>query len=237
MGASTVAGAAVPAPHPARYNPTILDRFAALVADLYPDQAVTILDPFAGTGRIHELPYDTVGVELEPEWGSRLPPDAQGTSLAVVGDAQHLPFPDATFHVVATSPTYGNRMADHHTARDDSRRHTYTHTLGRQLTDGNSGQLQWGDAYRELHAATWAETYRVLRPGGWLLLNIKDHIRNGEHQPVSHWHTSTLVELGFTFDAQRSTGVTTRHLGHGTNNERRAGQELVLTFHKPGATP
>ena len=34
----------------------------------------------------------------------------------------------------------------------------------------------------------WAECYRVLRPGGKLILNISDHIRGGEIMPVSEWH-------------------------------------------------
>ena len=54
-------------------------------------------------------------------------------------------FSDATFDMVVTSPTYGNRMADHHNAKDGRRRITYTHNLGRTLTPGNSGAMQWGE--------------------------------------------------------------------------------------------
>jgi hypothetical protein len=67
-------------------------------------------------------------------------------------------FDDATFDAICTSPTCGNRMADHHEARDISPRHTYRHVLGRPRTPGNSGALQWGDGiageeYRALHVA------------------------------------------------------------------------------------
>lgn len=43
----------------------------------------------------------------------------------------------------------------------------------------------------------WAEAYRVLRPGGLLILNLKDHIRRGEVQRVTFWHISAAQELGF----------------------------------------
>lgn len=75
---------------------------------------VRVLDPFAGIGRIHDLPArmaDTIGVELEPEW-------AACRSRTIVGDATALPFGDASFDAVITSPCYGNRVSDHHEARD-----------------------------------------------------------------------------------------------------------------------
>jgi hypothetical protein len=213
--------------HPARYSSVILGRFEVLIRQLWNVRAdhVKVLDPFAGTGRIHELPFDTTGVELEPEWGTI-------TDGNVVGDARHMPFADGTFDVVATSPTYGNRLADNHRAADPERRRSYTHDLGRRLTDGNTGELQWGPQYQEAHVAIWTEVRRVMASGGWLLLNIKDHVRNGEQQPVSHWHTAALIELGFTFWPGYSGGVATQHLRQGSNADQRAGQELVLVFRK-----
>jgi tRNA G10 N-methylase Trm11 len=95
----------------------------------------------------------------------------------VVGDALALPFPDATFDAVVTSPTYGNRMADHHHARDGSLRYSYTHTLGRSLHPNNSGTLHWGAEYQRFHSLAWREVWRVVRPGGRFVLNIKDHVR------------------------------------------------------------
>lgn len=46
----------------------------------------------------------------------------------IVGNALYLPFRDRAFDGIVTSPCYGNRMADHHDARDDSKRNTYTHS-------------------------------------------------------------------------------------------------------------
>lgn len=214
--------------HPARYSAAVLKRLEKIIDEVcnVGTDRIKVLDPFAGTGKIHELPFDTTGVELEPEWGQLV---AEGN---IIGDAAAMPFDDHSFDVVATSPTYGNRLADHHDAADAHLRRSYTHDLGRRLTQGNTGEIPWGAKYQEAHDVIWTEVRRVLKPFGWLLLNIKDHIKDGEQQPVSHWHTAALVELGFTFWPGYSAGVTTQHLRQGSNSEQRAGQELVLTFRK-----
>lgn len=213
--------------HPARYSAAILERFEKVIDEVcnVGTDRIKVLDPFAGTGKIHELPFDTTGVELEPEWGQLV---AEGN---IIGDAAAMPFDDHSFDVVATSPTYGNRLADHHDAADAHLRRSYTHDLGRRLTQGNTGEIPWGFKYQEAHDVIWTEVRRVLKPFGWLLLNIKDHIRDGEQQPVSHWHTAALVGLGFTFWPGYSAGVTTQHLRQGAASER-AGQELVLVFRR-----
>ena len=37
--------------------------------------------------------------------------------VCTTGDSRQMHYPDATFDTICTSPTYGNRMADHHEAR------------------------------------------------------------------------------------------------------------------------
>lgn len=102
--------------HPATFSKTVLDRLREVLVDhVQLHGPVRVLDPFAGTGGIHELAQadtiETVGIELQPEWASAHP-DTQ------VGDATALPFADGSFSAVVTSPCYGNRMADHHIAKD-----------------------------------------------------------------------------------------------------------------------
>lgn len=62
---------------------------------------LTILDCFAGIGRVHELHDqhgdDTWGIELEPEWATQHP-------RTVVGNSLHPPFRDQAFDVLFTSP-------------------------------------------------------------------------------------------------------------------------------------
>lgn len=96
--------------HPAKFSAPISERLAELLAAEAERRGrpLVVLDPFAGIGRIHRLPtaieHATVGVELEPEWA------IAGGSIP--GDATALPFRSGAFDAIATSPCYGNRMAD-----------------------------------------------------------------------------------------------------------------------------
>ncbi len=185
------------------------------------------LDPFAGEGKVHGLQRSglrTVGIELEPEWANVHP-------QTIMGNALHLPFPDNTFNAIVTSPTYGNRMADSHNAKDDSRRHTYTHRLGRKPHEDNSGVMQWGPAYRHFHLKAWIETWRVLKTRSKktrAFINISNHIRGGEEIDVTGWHVDALQVVGFKLLHVRT--VETERLRDGENGELRCPHESILVL-------
>jgi DNA modification methylase len=205
-------------PHPAKFSLAVLKVIDELL-DEEPDDAL-ILDPFAGTGRIHTLGRNSWGLELEYEWASYW----HGPTL--VGDSCHLPFRSRSFDIICTSPCYGNRMADSFNAQDGTRRLTYHHSLGRRPSPHSSAVMQWGEGYRGFHARVWVECRRVLKSGGRFILNISDHIRAGKVQPVTRFHLTTLRGLGFHVRSFHI--VPTPRMKFGTNANLRAHAEYVI---------
>lgn len=104
--------------HPAKFSDEILPVFAELLTSFGLTSEDIILDPFAGTGKIHQLRdsgFKTIGIEIEPEWAGMSP-------FTFVGDATFLPASwTRCIAVWASSPTYGNRMSDHHDAKERCR--------------------------------------------------------------------------------------------------------------------
>jgi SAM-dependent methyltransferase len=216
--------------HPAPFSDPILDAVAEQLTEV--GTPTTVVDPFAGTGRVHELReragvIETIGIEIEPEWADSHPDTRQGDALRL----SHEVGEDAVDAIV-TSPTYGNRMADHHDAKDDSVRHTYKHTLGRDLDPNNSGQMHWGEQYRAFHRQAWSEAVKALKPGGTLTINIKNHMRAGVEQRVVEWHLDTLMhDFGLRLVALNV--VATSGLRAGANANNRTPVEFVATLRKP----
>ena len=207
--------------HPAKYSDVLLPIF-----DRYlPCDNHQILDPFAGTGKLKQIRPNCTLLEIETEWA-----DSCG---AIIGDATTMPFDDACFDAICTSPTYGNRMADSfqdHQVEKKYKRNTYRHILGRKLSDNNSGGMQWGEKYKALHFKAWQECFRVLKKGGIFVLNISDHIRAGQTIAVTDWHIITLIEVGFI--KREHVKVETKRQRFGQNGFLRVGYESIVVFDK-----
>jgi len=184
--------------HPAVFSDVLMPIIAGSLKDTHRE----VLDPFAGVGKVHEL-RDLVDWEMHTV-GIEIEPEW------------------ATIH----PDTFIGDAHDSHDAKDGSVRRSYTHDIGRKLHANNSGHMQWGDKYREFHEQAWAEIVRVLDDR--LVLNISDHIRNGERQYVSMWHTNVLANLGLTLRQQ--TPVQTRRMKAGANSQQRVDHELVMVF-------
>ena len=212
--------------HPAVFSDPVLEEINILL----PIRG-TVLDPFAGTGRIHELATEarqTIGVEIEPEWALLDERTIEGNALDLTGTT---PIQLESIDAIATSPTYGNRLADSHRAADPDARRSYTHDLGRPLHPDNSGALQWGPVYRLFHRDAYREAIKVLKPGGRFVLNISDHIRDGRPQGVPLWHVGVLMQLGLEWIV--CLPVTTDRLRQGAHSELRADVEYVVALEKP----
>lgn len=119
----------VTADHPAKWSDTVLvamhDAVRAEAERV--GRPLLVLDPFAGVGRqrlaqaIHPHAAAVDGVELQPEWAfpAQLPDHRPGDGFTLLGDATRLPSTwTGLYDAAATSPCYGNRMADHHDAKD-----------------------------------------------------------------------------------------------------------------------
>jgi len=126
---------------------------------------------------------------------------------------------------------------------DTSTRYTYRLSLGRALTAGSSAGMKWGPEYRRFHKLAWAEATRVLRPhvaedpalGGWLILNISDHLRKvggrQRRQHVSAFHHNHLASLGY--DIADLVDVKTDRNRNGANHDARVAHEHVIAYHAP----
>ena len=216
--------------HPAVFS----DKLLPIIAEIAINHSVQkVLDPFAGTGKlalIKELGFrGTIDcVEIEREWAST---NLYSVDNWYVADSANMYWAqNESYDAICTSTVYGNRLSDHHNAQDGSKRISYKHFLGRDLTEGNTGQMQWGDDYRRKHEQVYLECLRVLKYDGIFILNISDHIRKGEIMPVSLWHRETLEELGLTLIQE--VQVETPRMKFGKNAELRVKYENIFVFKK-----
>ncbi len=213
--------------HPAKYTDIFIPIFAK-----YLKGCKTVLDPFAGTGKLALIKYHgfkgrVICSEIEPEWANC---GCYDVDEWYIGDSSKMPWKDGSFDAICTSPTYGNRMADHFNARDGSKRNTYKDALGRHLSVNNSGRMQWGEKYRKLHIKVYIECQRVLKDKGILIINTSDHIRGGKVIEVGAWHRDTLKDLGFNLS--ETIKIPTPRNRFGENYELRVDYEHIFIFEK-----
>lgn len=215
--------------HPAKYTDSFISIFAELLKG-----KTNVLDPFAGTGKIGLIKDcgfsgKVYANEIEPEW---INPNKYNCDFITTEDAEFLQYPDGFFDAICTSPTYGNRMADHHIAKDGSKRNTYTHCIGRQLSDGNTGKMQWGHEYMEKHERIYKHLASLVKYDGLFICNVKNHIRKGEEVDVKSFHERSIIESGFT--KVKEIFIKTNGNCFGANADKRTRGEYILIFVKSG---
>lgn len=234
--------------HPAKFSDPILDVLDRLVQKEARRRraagaaSLTVVDPFAGVGRIHRLARPprngfelrTLGLEIEEPWAAchrdTLWTDAiDWLAWVIAGELHNRPL----VQMYVTSPTYGNRYSDHHDAQDGSVRHSYTHYLGRQPTKGSSAVMPWGPDYWEFTALAYRMMLAAAEPDAPFVLNVSDFVRGRELVPAAAWHLGAAIGAGWLPDRRTRTRLipTARHR-HGANHEARAPFEVVYSFRK-----
>lgn len=234
----------VPRKHPATFTASVLEAVQpwldAEAARRFPDGdgKLRIWDPFAGTGKLHELHDEngdeTWGGELEAEWACWRP------DRTIIADALRPPFRPGTFHVVFTSPCYGNRFADTYDGRDGTKRYTYRVYLDRMPTAGSATIMAWGAEYRRFHEDVFRANLELLDDDGLLVVNMSNHLRTLEtgkpsiEQHVVEWYVSMLARLGLR--GLRLVGVVpvpTPRNANGANADVRAETEFLIVCRRP----
>ena len=212
--------------HPATYTNSFIPKFAELLIG-----CENVLDIFGGIGKLalikeHGFTGKVICNELEREWAET---SQHNVDEWHIGDAANMEWAESnSFDAICTSPTYGNRMADHHNAKDGSKRVTYKHFLGRDLNEANTGRMQWGDKYRQKHLEIYKECARVLKNGGLMIVNVSDHIRKGQVMNVVEWHKEALTNFGMKLIDEIK--IETPRMGFGQNAKSRVQHECILVF-------
>jgi len=76
-----------------------------------------------------------------------------------------------------------------------------------------------------LPQAILAEMVRVTAPGGLVVINVSDHIRRGEPQPVSQWWLDMMKAA--SLEIERQIKVPTPRMRYGQNHQLRVENEWV----------
>lgn len=226
--------------HPAKFSTGVLGAIGDLMIDwldAFPDptdeeqKPRRVYDPYSGVGWIHRrasLYLTTFAGELEQPWAS----NHGHANRTVQADAAHAPFRDDTFHGIATSAVYMNRMRDHHNARDTSERKTYLHQYQKlvgdfreQLHEQNMGAMN-NTQYRAAAQSHIREFKRITMGGGLLFLNMSNSIDKGnETNSVEQW-LNWLTLAGCFIREVRP--VETRRMLFGENRLARVEHEVVI---------
>ncbi len=174
-------------------------RLMQALVEFFTKAGGRVLDPFAGVGgtllgaSLASPPRSAVGIEIHPKWAEvyaevaakhpELPSQEMvvGDALALLQDGAR--FPDSTFDFVATDPpynvhlertmcdgkydaTHANRRSDYDMRSDDPRDLANLGTYERYL-----GAME----------EAFAGMRRVLRPGGYVALIVRNAYQDGEY--------------------------------------------------------
>lgn len=245
-----------PSPHPATWSAPVLDEVVRQVVRHYPGglQGARPLDPFAGVGtKLYDRFPRAVGVEIEPEW-------AAVDRRTIIADATALPFRPGSFTLACSSPSYANRLADHHDAQERCRRCDGTgknpwadenwpeQACPRCNGEGHNRYMRHTYRHylgRELHERNsggmqWGQDYRALHGKAWVQLarvlrpDALFVLNVSDHYRKGRRMHVTAWHLrvlhSIGFRLLEAQPVHTARRRHGANYALRIGYEVVATL-------
>lgn len=172
-----------------------------------------VVDPMGGTGSIligTDYQHPIISGELESHWaalsetnrksiaGSRLF-SASTPAMCAQWDATRLPLASHSVPAIITSPPYWDMLSDWHIKSKglQSQVHEeYGPAYG--VHPANVGNIHIYEDYLRAMALVYRECWRVLGPGGFLALIVKDRIHKKRRVPISRDTVGLATALGFT---------------------------------------
>lgn len=230
--------------HPCPYSDTLLPTLVEACAGVSPivNDVAVLLDPMAGSGKAAVIAdrcgYRYVGVEIEQEWADEHPATICGDSTDLSWFREQYGFVE----LIVTSPAYGGRFADQylgtpaeqlHRAETGEmpRRRSYAISLGRRLSKNSGAGTAFNRRYKLLHMAIIRECFATLAPGGRMVVNVSNFIKDHSEVHVVDWWRAEMVDAGFVEGDVVPVG--TRRFKDGANRDARVAAEYVITYTKP----
>jgi len=209
--------------HPAKLHL----HLAQWLVERYTAPGDTIIDPMGGIGSTLLallVQRDVVLYDVERRWLTLAVENARRIQRAAGVFAGHAtirrhdartPWPDQADHILCsppygcamgTTPTAKRRLPAHRLQRYGGRWHQIQHCLQRGAwgaytlhygqSEGQIGHYR-GARYWQAMAQIYAQAYQALRPNGYFMLVIKDHVRDGKRVETAALTTNLCNNFGF----------------------------------------
>jgi len=207
-----------------------------------------VLDPFVGVGgtligaSICDTPREAVGIELDPQWKPVYEEVCENDDLApqefIVGDCleEMTNLEPESFDFVAMDPPYNlhfeKTMCDE--KYDKSvRKSTYRTGSGE---DADFAQSENYDEFLHRMFLCFEQCFRVLKPGAWMNVIVRNCYQNGEYTMVNADLAKEAREVGFTLKGEKMwspVGAPLRPYGYPYSYVPNLIHQHIIIFQKP----
>jgi len=192
--------------HHAKFNLNLVQA----IVDRYSDPGDLVVDPMGGTGSIYVAGITGRRVaagDIELQWARLLRDNAALMAtrsffalsmLAAQWDAANLPIASGRVDLIVSSPPYFDVFSDwdiksNYLVNDDK---LNEHGIAYGVHPQQIANIHIYENYLRMMRSIYAEAKRVLRPGGKLVLVLKNVIRGGRTVPVVDDNVSLVMAVG-----------------------------------------